>query len=239
MKLPIKKSVIKYSLENIRMLIYGQPKIGKTTFASGFENALYLDTQQGTKNLEVYSVAIDSWETFLETYEQIIAGKHDFQTIIIDVIDDLYKMCLEYACKKYKMDHPSDEGYGKGWELLRNTFERPILKLAASKYGLVFISHSKEIEITKRYSKITKITTTLSGQAKGSINAIVDIIGYCGFDSYRDGKTNAVKERRVMIFSPSEYLEAGDRTGLLPENIVMSRGNPFKNFKQYFISKED
>lgn len=235
--LPVEKVCEKYSLNHSRMLIYGSPKVGKSTFASCFEDALFLDTQRGTKSLDIYPVYIESWEGFLDTVKEILTTKHKFKTIIIDVIDDLFKMCLEYVCKKYKMEHPSDESYGKGWELLRINFERPIIKLASSNYGIVFISHAKETEIVKKYSKITKIMPTLSGQPRLIINSIVDIIGYYGFESYKDEDDN-IKERRVMVFKPSEYLDAGDRTGLLPDKILLPHSNPLKYFKKCFKQEE-
>lgn len=235
--LPSKRVCEKYSLDRSRILIYGSPKVGKTTFASCFDDALFLDTQRGTKALSVYPVYIENWESFLDTVKDILNTKHNFKTIVLDVVDDLFKMCLEYVCKKYKMDHPSDEAFGKGWELLRINFERPIISLSASKYGIVFISHAKEIEISKKYSKTTKITPTLPTQARNIINSVVDIIGYYGFESYKD-TDDVIKERRIMIFKPSEYLDAGDRTGLLPDQILLPHSNPLKYFRKSLAQEE-
>ncbi len=240
--LPTKKVIEKFTLDNIRLLIHSYPKVGKTTFANSFDSPLILDTHRGTKGLEVYPAYIDSWETFLEKEKEILAGKHKFKIIVIDYIDDIHRFCLDFVCKKYRMDYPSDETHGKGWDILRTNFEKPILRLISSKYGIIFISQSKEIEITKKYSKITKITHTIPGsQIRQMINAKVDIISYLCIESYKDDDGN-IKERRIMIFKPSEEIEAGDRTGLLPDKIIVPKNNPLKYFRKCFENqnfKED
>lgn len=214
------------------MLLYGPEKIGKTTFASQFEDAVILATEIGYKGLNVYATDIETWEDFLEATKEIVAGKHKFQTIIIDTADNLFKFCHDFVCKKYKMDHPSDEQYGKGWNLLKTEFQAPILRLSVSKYGLIFISHAEEREVKTRYSKIDKVQPSLGGQAKKIINPFVDIIGYCNFKTVKISD-DEYKEKRIITFEPSEYITAGDRTGFLPPTLPLS----YKKFAQCFEEK--
>ncbi len=70
-----------------------------------------------------------------------------FRTIIIDTIDNAYKFCTDHIVKKYKIEHESDLGYGKGYALVNNEFQRVLTKLAFLPYGLFLISHAKEIEV--------------------------------------------------------------------------------------------
>jgi hypothetical protein len=68
----------------------------------------------------------------------------------------------------------------------------------------------------------------MSKQAREIINPFVDIIGACSFESVKNG--DSYMEKRVMKFDPSEYMDAGDRTGLLPSMISLS----YKKFAKYF-----
>lgn len=101
MMLPTKKTEIVKRFEDEITLIYGAPKIGKSTFCAGFENALFLDSEIGLKNLSTYRVSIDSWETFIDTYKelknQVKAGKCPFKPLVFDTIDNIYQMCMDYV----------------------------------------------------------------------------------------------------------------------------------------------
>jgi len=48
------------------------------------------------------------------------------KTIVLDTVDNAYKMCSDYVCKKFKIEHESDLGYGKGYALINNEFQRVI-----------------------------------------------------------------------------------------------------------------
>lgn len=230
-KLPTKKVKGAYSLELIRMLIYGPWKIGKSTLCSMFNNAIFLGTEKGLEGLEVYKLYIHNWEEYLEAVDKLLNTSHDFQTIITDTIDNAVKFCTLYSCNKYKVDHPSDMKWGKGWELFQREFETPMLKLSVSDFGVIFTSHEKESEITKKGGiKINKVGPSFPNQARKIIGPFVDIIGHCYVDEEeKDGQT---KERRMIEFEPTPYVEAGDRTGLMPASMPLRYAHFKKCFKE-------
>lgn len=230
-KLPMKKSKEGYSLETIRMLFYGPPKIGKSTFCSFFDRALFLATEKGLKGLDVFKVDITDWEEFVSAVNLLYIKEHDFKTIIIDTVDNLFKFCIEYVCKKNRIDHPSDSKWGKGWDLLQKEFEKPILQLSMSNYGLVFVSHEKEYEVSTKHLKYTKIGPSIPNQARKVIIPFVDIIGRCYIEK-SPGLNDELVERRRICFTPSENIEAGDRTGLMPESIPLKYAVFAKQFKK-------
>jgi len=232
MGLPTKKIKMGYDLDTLRLLLYGPFGIGKTTFASMFRNALFLATEKGYKGLEVYKEDIPDWQTFLKKVSQVLNEDHNFKNIIMDTIPNLFKCCEEYTYIKYKFDHPSDVKWGKGWKLLRQEFERPLLKLTMSNLGIIFITHDTEIEISARHKKFIKTVPNLTSQAKDVIGPAVDLIGYCTTSSIKWG--GVTKERRVIIFEPSEELEAKVRYGIdIPSVIPLD----YEVFKSYFKNK--
>ena len=88
-------------------------------------------------------------------------GRHPFKTIIVDTVDNAYRMCADHVCAKFKIEHESDLGYGKSWALINNEFHRVHTKLAFLPYGLFLVSHSVEREIETRTGKYTRIVRTL------------------------------------------------------------------------------
>ena len=145
--LPTKKTPPKQALSDLSVLVHGAHKIGKTEWCSHAEGALFLAAEPGLNALDAYQVPISSWDDLLAACREIAEGKHPFKTIIIDTIDNAYKMCAEYICRKHKIEHESDLGYGKGWALVNNEFQRVLNKLAFQPYGLFLVSHSQEKEI--------------------------------------------------------------------------------------------
>jgi hypothetical protein len=231
---PTEKSKLKTNISDLTTLIYGPSKIGKSTWCSNSENALFLATEPGLNALEVYQLPIAKWEELLTYARDLALGKHQFKTIIIDTVDNAYKFCSEYICNKFKVEHESDLGYGKGWALVNNEFSRVMTKLAFLPYGLIFVSHSTERDIETRTGKHTRIVPTLPDKASKFITGLVDIILYCDIDVLQQDDGSMIS-RRVMYTKPNANYDAGDRTNLLPEKIPMD----YRIFTSKFIIEED
>ncbi|MBM3740653.1 MAG: hypothetical protein FJW39_33305, partial [Acidobacteria bacterium] len=58
--LPTVKTQPKPNLADLTVLVYGQTKIGKSTFCSNSEGALFLATEPGLNSLDVYQVPLQS-----------------------------------------------------------------------------------------------------------------------------------------------------------------------------------
>jgi len=227
--LPTEKTPPRQNLADLTVLAFGPSKIGKTTWASGAQGALFLATEPGLNSLDVFQVPIRTWDELLAVCAEIADGKHQFKTIIIDTIDNGYKLCADHICAKFKIEHESDLGYGKGWSLVNGEFQRVLSKLAFLPYGLFLISHSQEKEIETRTGKYVKIVPTLPDKARKIVLGMVDMILFCDLEVSSDENGKQVV-RRVMRTKPSLYYEAGDRTGRLPETIDLN----YKAFLEAF-----
>ena len=230
--IPKTKTKIEKRIGAFSWLIYGQPKIGKTTFTAQFDKALFIATEAGHKNVEVFKIPADkgalaNWSEFKAAVKTIVtevkAGKFKFETIVIDTVDNLIDLCQDHVCKEMGIKHPEEAAFGKGWTAVRKEFETGINVLLGLGVGVVFISHSQDKEVETRFAKVTKTMTTLSGKVGKFVEKTVDIIGYIGFD-------NEDPDKRVVSFKGSECLLAGDRTGNLPAITDFN----YKNIKGFF-----
>ena len=218
MKLPTHKAPPKQDLADLSMLVYGPSKIGKSTWCSHADGALFLATEPGLNSLEVFQLPLRTWTEFLDACSEVGRGGHAFKTIVVDTIDNAYRMCADHICTKYRVEHESDLSYGKGYALVNNEFQRALTQLAFLPYGLFIISHSQEKEIETRTGKRTRIVPTLPDRARKIVLGMVDLIVFCDMDVV-NGADGKPVSRRVMRTKPNLNYEAGDRTGRLPETI--------------------
>ncbi len=198
------------------ILLYAQPKLGKTTFASHAPNAVFLECEPGLNHLEVFKVPTYKWEDFIEACKLIAKGDHNFQTIVIDTVDNAFKMCSEFVCNKNKIEYEGDLGHGKGWALVKNEWHRVLTRLASLPYGLILISHAVDKTIETRTGEYTKTQPSLPDRARSVVLGLVDIILYGDSIPKKDAAGNVTIER-VLRTKPHPTYEAGDRTGRLPE----------------------
>jgi len=216
--LPKEKSKPKTELTEFTIFGYGMPKIGKTTFAAGFPDAIFLATEAGHNALSIFKVDLPDWEAFLEACRELAEGKHSFRNIIIDTVDNLWLLCRNHICAKNKIEHEGDLAYGKGYALILNEFARVLMKLSMLPYGLVLISHATVQEIQTRTGAMHKVVPSLPDKPRKLVLGMADMILFFDQDIVRadDGKQTI---RRVIRTQPSPNYEAGDRTGRLPEVI--------------------
>lgn len=223
----IQKSQITTNISGMNFLIYGQPKVGKTTLAANIEGALFLATEQGQHFVSVKKIDLTDWKQVAEIGQALTTQKdHGIKTLVIDIADLFFKLCEKYIMDKHQVEHPSDLTFGKGYAFVRDEFTRMVTKLNATGVGLVFISHAKEKTIKTKAAEWTTMATSMTGQAQDVIHGLCDIILYCYIDD--EGK-------RLMRTKPTKYILAGDRSTKLPAIMPMD----FKLLTNLLNGKED
>ena len=211
--LPTAKTKPAMELGKQTILLYAPPKLGKSTFASKFPEAIFFECEPGLNHLEVFKLPTYKWEDFLEL---IAKGEHNFKTLVIDTVDNAFKMCSDYVCAKHGIEYEGDMGHGKGWALVKNEWHRVLTRLASLPYGLILISHAVDKTIETRTGEYTKTTPSLPDRARNVVLGLVDIILYGDSVPRKDTAGNVIIDR-VLRTKPHPTYEAGDRTGRLPD----------------------
>ncbi len=238
MKLPTKKKAADVDPARYSFLIYGMPKIGKTTLASSWPDALFLSCEPGTKGLEIYEIACTSWSG-LKKAVGLLEEDSRFASIIIDTVDEAYSLCMEHVCQKLGIEHPGRdaagrEDFGKSWKAVRDEFTKTLDRLLRTGRGLVLLSHARENEVKTRFGdNYTRILPSTPGQSLSVIEALVDIILYCDYIKDETGK-----RRRVLICQGDEHVWAGYRApAKFPAILPLERENGYEVIRQGFLGK--
>jgi hypothetical protein len=179
----------------------GAKKIGKTSLFSHAENSFYMMCEPGGKGLELYQRPCPTWKRFTG-YVDLLEKDKEFTPIIVDTADLAYEICLTHTCWEMGIDHPTDAGYGKGWNAVKQEFRKQINRLGLTKKGLAFISHSAEREVETRSGKsYSKLVPSMSGQAREMMESLIDI--WIMYDY--------VGDERYMQILGDDHVSAGHR----------------------------
>ena len=127
-------------------LIWGQSMSGKTYLARQFPNIVILNTDGNGSKIPEPSVDIKKFEDFIMAIEELEQGNHTFETIAIDLIDDIATMMEDFICRKNsnaKVTYTSlaEIPFGKGFAERKAIWKALMMRLSQLKYNVIGISH--------------------------------------------------------------------------------------------------
>lgn len=195
---------------NARIFLLSVPKVGKTTLAAAWapKKTLFIDTQHGTDMLdgEHFVIHVSNWTEFVEAVALITKGGHGFETVVIDVIDDVWKMADAFVAKKGGTVAAGLLDYGRGTSETEGLFRREIGALLATRLGVWFVGHADLVDVNKTQKYIPVLDKRVRNYVTGA----------CQFILYAE-RTGT---KRILHTQPSERFEAGSRI-TLPEPLEM------------------
>jgi len=197
-------------MKTIKMVLYGEPGVGKSVFASKAPNPFFITTDGNYEWLldfgakEEAHKQVYSWEEA----KQVFASKElePYQTIVVDLTEDLFKWCEYEFCKKNKLEHVSDIGFAKGYDITRNEFFIEISKLLAMDKNIILITHGitsvvkdrRGVEHTK-YSPSTRIPDKVWDMIEGRVRYFLRC--YLKAEENSDG---TLSKNRYLSLVPKE-----------------------------------
>jgi hypothetical protein len=129
-----------------KVVIYAGEGVGKTTLASKFPDPLFIDTENGTYNLDVVRVERpNSWEELLNIVKEV-AIQDICKTLVIDTVDWAEMLAISSVCEKHRVTSIEQISYGKGHTYVADRFIelfKELDKVIESGKHVVLTAHSK------------------------------------------------------------------------------------------------
>ncbi|EFR30639.1 AAA family ATPase [Eremococcus coleocola] len=138
--------------------IFGATMNGKSYLAGEFPNPLFLDTDGNAsanpypsiplrnvrgKNGKITHSAVDQLDQIIT---ELQTSKHTYETIILDVIDDIVVMIEQYVCDKAGVEALADIPFGKGYASFNSIFQQLVIELKALPLNIIYVSRIATFE---------------------------------------------------------------------------------------------
>ena len=217
----------------VKVVLYGPEGIGKSTFASKFPAPVFIDTERGTKRLNIARLpAPTSWAMLLDEVAEVRKGAVPCGTLVIDTADWAEKLCIRAVCDRARVKGIEDFGYGKGYTYVKEEFARLLDALedvVGAGHNVVVTAHAQitKFEQPDEMGAYDRWQMKLSKQVAPLLREWCDMLLFASYKTMvvRDGdgknaKAKAQGGRRVMYTTHHPCWDAKNREGL-PEELPL------------------
>lgn len=210
------------------LLLYGEPSIGKSSFATRYPKPVFLAAEDGllAEHNGIAREKIDDWETTRKFLQWIEESKHGYESLVIDTLDrlELYassQILIEGGTKTSVDDRKF--GYGKYKNILSDIW-RPILghldRIQAKGIHVACLAHGAVQKFDDpQIGEYSRFAPKMNLVTWGPIVEWADDVIFATFDKGirkdDNGKLHATFDgSRVAYASKTEGVEAKSRHGL-------------------------
>lgn len=208
----------------LKMLLYGDPGVGKTILACGAPNPLLVDAEDGELSLlnhpelaaNTLILPVSKFNEVNDLFWDLKAGAYpDRETIIIDTFTELQMRGLDEHLDKTKGSQTFKRMHEliasqQDYNLNTQTMRRMFTSFRELERNIIITAHHLEEKVPgqeysqKRPALTPKVSRTISG--------LCDIVAFMSYDYAADGKTKT----RILQTDGTKGVQAKTRIGGLP-----------------------
>lgn len=200
-----------------RIVFYGADGVGKTSLAAHFPAPVFL-YPSGDTGLETlldsgrlppvaHFGAIQDWQEVLDNLEQLLEASHDYQTVVVDGLGGLERLCHERVCQR---DFGGDwgelgfHGYQRGYEVAVAEWRKMLAALELlrieRRMGVVLLSASRVVPFRNPAgADFDRFSPDLHAKSWSVTQRWADVVGFLNFVPSPGA---ARRSRRVRSVAP-------------------------------------
>lgn len=184
----------------IKMMIYGQAGMGKTTLALSSPSPLLIDFDGGVKRVNmnhlqgVDIVQVSSWAEVQQLFQEDLSA---YRTIVIDTIGKMMDFIISYKCG-------SKQPSIRDWGGINQEFQSFTRNLSNLGKHIIFVAHRD----TRKNGDDTVFIPSLREKNYNSIVTELDLLGYLEMRSEQG------VQRRTITFDPTSVNDGKNTCGL-------------------------
>lgn len=196
-----------------KVMIYGPPGVGKSSFSANAPAPIFLPTEDGTNNLDVARFPRpETWGDVLAALEELSSADHEYQTLVIDTLDGMEAIVFGEVCARWKADSIEQVGggYGKGytaaideWRRLLGCIER--LRQRKPQMGVILAAHS----VIKKFQNpegddYDRYIPKMNEKATGVLNEWCDVVLFANYETLtyeKGGKAKGIDNAKRCVYT--------------------------------------
>ena len=189
----------------IKMLVYGQPGIGKSTMALSAPNPVLFDFDGGVQRVNVAfqcpTLQVKNWEEALQALDELKSGEVNCQTIVIDTAGKMLDFMSDYIMRNDSKMRMRDGSLSlKGYGARKVMFQNFLREVAMMGKHIVFVAHERE----EKDGETKIVRPEIGGSSAGDLMKELDLVGY----------VQAVGADRTVYWTPQEKFYAKNTCNL-------------------------
>jgi DNA polymerase III delta prime subunit len=180
-----------------RIVIYGPPGVGKTTFAAMAPNPIFLCVEDGLGVLEVdHFPLIQTFDELLNNLSLLWNEEHDYKTVCLDSLDWLERIIWSKVAADHAKASIEDIGYAKGYIFALEYWKQVLQGLNALREhkGIlpILVSHSqvKPFNDPMTAEPYDRYSLKLHDKARALVEEWSDCILFAGYRVFTKKDTN-------------------------------------------------
>lgn len=239
------------------LLVFGKPKIGKTTAIAALENNLVINLEDKVQTADGMVMYAKDLNTLKAILNKIIEAGKPYKYLTIDTLTKLEEFCIPEAEKLY-MGSPMGSSWivrdpktkeilkdkslkykyksilflpnGSGYQWVRQAFQQLTNLIEKCADNIIYIAHVKEVNILKDGLEFTSNDINLIGKNKQSISAAAQAIAYM----------TRVGNKNYLYFQPGDDILTGCKIKRLDGKEIMiseydDQGNLITHWNQIYV----
>ena len=170
-----------------KMFVIGGPAMSGTAYnACKFPNPILINTDGNCSKVTTPSIYLNDkkYKTYKEKMELLFGVLKElnetettYQTIVIDLIEDVFDICEGYVLEKYKVDNLSKvPGYATGYTERKVNMQNVIsaLKTLTNKYYVIVITHTVDKVVDDKMVTISMLKEDFYILLEGKADVVVN-----------------------------------------------------------------
>lgn len=231
-----------------RILIYGEPKKGKSTFGSLAPSPIFLQTEDGLDAIDIPAFPLaETFAQVLKYMEELANEEHDYKTLVVDSADWLEKIIHNEVAKEAGAKSIADMSYGIGYsralEYWKEFIEACNWLRDNKDMMIIIIAHSNIADYkspdAEAYSKhLIKLHKGAAAYLKERSDIILFVDTYVALKT-EEGKFSSKRKmaidtgERVLYTHDKNSCEAGSRFDMPKEIPFDKEGNYWSVIAQH------
>lgn len=176
-----------------RIVLYGGPGVGKTTFAASADAPIFICTEDGLGQLTVdHFPLVTTYEQIIDHIDALVSENHDYKTVVIDSLDWLESIIWAKVAADQGVTSIESIGFAKGYIFALNYWKEILqgLSYLRNNKGMtpILLAHSQiktfQSPTTEPYDRYS---LKLHAKASAVVEEWSDVILYAGFKTVTKG----------------------------------------------------